>query len=343
MMENLSAVPLEEGSIVIARPDRIGDVVISTSCLEPIREKFPERRIYILAAELMRPLLENHPVLSGFISLSSDLTSELKKTGAAAIVHLHPNADCYRAASAAGIPIRIGYGRPCRELTHTITDRRAEGLQHEAEYCFDLLQVLGIEKPARLRPSIHLPNADKASLQRKLPWDLETTRFALLNTSAHSAKREWPNQHLLDLADEVERQFTLPVVFVGADVREDFDGAHFNFSGRTTLGEISWLVRYAKVLVTTDTGTCHLAAALNCPSVVIFGRTDPEYGPVRWRPLSERTKIVTSPASRRRFETTRAYWRRSFAAIEVESVMAALRELLEQSRATANSLPKNWG
>ena len=290
MMANSSAVLLEEGPIVISRPDRIGDVVISTSCLGPIQEKFPERRIYFLAAELMRPLLENHPLLAGFISLSSDLTRELKKTEAAAIVHLHPHVECYRAAYEAGIPIRIGYGPSCRELTHAITDRRAEGLQHEAEYCFDLLQVLGIEKPARLRPTIHLADADKDSLQRKLPWNLETTRFALLNTSAHSAKREWPNQHLLDLADEVERQFTLPVVFVGANVREDFDGAHVNFSGRTTLGEISWLVRYAKVLVTTDTGTCHLAAALNCPSVVIFGRTDPEYGPVRWRPFPSAQK-----------------------------------------------------
>ena len=210
MMANRSAVPLEAGPIVISRPDRIGDVVISTSCLSPIRQEFPERKIYFLAAELMRPLLGNHPLLAGFISLSGDLTRELKQTGAAAIVHLHPHVGCYRAAYEAGIPIRIGYAPSRRELTHAITDCRAEGLQHEGEYCFDLLQVLGIEKPMRLRPNIRLADADKESLQRKFPWDLETTGFALLNTSAHSAKKEWPEQHLCDLANEVERQFALP-------------------------------------------------------------------------------------------------------------------------------------
>jgi heptosyltransferase-2 len=336
-MANSSGVPLEEGPIVISRPDRIGDVVISTSCLEPIREKFPGRKIYFLVAERLRPLLEHHPLLAGFISLSSDLSNELEKTGAAAIIHLHPHPDCYRAAHIARIPVRIGYSqrRLNRYLTHAITDRRTEGSQHEAEYCFDLLSFIGVEKPARLRPSIRLADADKESLQQKLPWDLGATHFVILNASAYSAKKEWPNERFAAVADKVKDEFRFPVVFVGTN--SHLAGNHFDLSGRTTLGELCWLLTYASALVTNDTGTSHLAAAVDCPSVVIFGRTDPEYGPRRWRPLSDRTTIVTSPASRRRFETTRSYWRRSFSAIAVETVMQSLREILKSDSACGDN------
>jgi len=333
---------LENGPLVISRPDRIGDVVISTSWLAPLRKRFPEREIYFLATEALRPLLDDHPLLAGFVSLQGDLTRELKRISPAAIVHLHPDADCYRAGYNAGIPVRIGYSerRRNRYLTHKIADRRAEGLQHEGDYCFDLLQILGVEKPATLTPSIHLSETDRSSMQKKLPWDLRQTHFAILNTSAYSPKREWPAQHLLQLANEVERRFTLPVVFVGAHLREEFDGAHLNLSGRTTLGEISWLVRYAKVLVTTDTGTSHLAAAVNCPTVIIFGRSEPQYGPTRWRPLSSGAVIVASTAQRRRFEATKSFWRRAFAEISVQQVLAALAKILRnQSETTAAIQP----
>jgi ADP-heptose:LPS heptosyltransferase len=323
------------GPIVISRPDRIGDVIISTACLAPVREKFPDAKIYFLASEQLRPLIENHPLITGFVSLSSNLTSELRRIRASAIVHLHPDAECYRAASNAGIPIRIGYskGGQNHHLSHAITDRRAEGLQHEAEYCFDLLQEIGIKKPACLRPSIHLADADKQSLQQKLPWELSATRFVVLNASAYSAKKEWPNERFAAVANKMKDEFGFSAVFVGTKSHLAHD--HFDLSGQTTLAELCWLLKYASALVTNDTGTSHLAAAVDCPGVVIFGRTHPQYGPTRWRPLSDRATIVTSPASRKRFEATRSYWRRSFAAIAVETVIESLREILRRDEGIA--------
>jgi heptosyltransferase II len=316
----------DSAPVVISRPDRIGDVIISTSCLEPLREQFPQRPIYFLAPESLRPLLQNHPLLAGFISISSDLRRELTKIAASTIVHLHPSEDCYRAAYAAKIPTRIGYaeGRS-RYLTHSIRDRRAEGLQHEAEYCFDVLQHFGLRKPKRLRPTIQLAESDKTTLGKKLPWNLETTRFAVINASAYSTKKEWPIGRFMSLAERIEIELELTVAFVGARDPNNYPPPCLNLTGQTSLGELGWLLKYSQLLVSNDTGVTHIAAAVGCPSVVIFGRTDPQYGPTRWRPLSDRAVVVTSPARRRHFEPTRAFWRRSFAAISIESVFAAVK------------------
>jgi lipopolysaccharide heptosyltransferase II len=313
--------------LLIARPDRVGDVIISTSCLAPLRRAFPRGEIFFLAAERMRPLLENHPDLTGFISDAAQIAS-LK---ADAIVHLHPDKEYYRAAAHTAIPIRIGYRQKSlgKYLTHSPDDRREEGLKHEAAYSFDLLQLIGVPPPARLEPNVHLPESALSTLRAKLPWPLESTPFAVLNPSAHSPVARWPMKYFLQLADKLQGEHGLLPVFIGADTDDSLNHIPFlSLAGKTDLAELGWLLKHARVLVTRDTGPSHLAAAVGCPVVVIFGRTAPIYGPTRWRPLTEKAVIVTKPVPRKRWESQEKYWRRSFAAIQVDEVEAAVRQML---------------
>ena len=301
--------------LILARTDRVGDVIIATACIQAVREKFPESRLYFLAQEFGRPLLENHPRLAGFLTAPID---------ADAIVHLHPDKSLYRAAN--NIATRIGYGQRfiSHYLTHSVPDNRQAGIKHEAAYNFDLLRFLGVTQPDRLTPDIHLPESARATLQTKVPWPLESTSFAVLNPTAHSHIARWPAGHFVALARELPR----PIVIIGADARDTIEvpGA-LNLAGKTDLGELGWLLKHARVLVTRDTGPSHLAAAVGCPVVVIFGRTTPLYGPTRWRPLTDKAIIVTKPVPRKRWESNESLWRRSFEAISVEEVQEAVEKL----------------
>ncbi|HZV33086.1 MAG TPA: glycosyltransferase family 9 protein [Verrucomicrobiae bacterium] len=323
-------------TLILSRPDRVGDVVISTSCLPPIREKYPDAKIYFVAQERMRPLLQNHPLLDGFISLSADLQSEFRRVNASAIVHLHPDADCYIAAVKNTIPIRIGY--PVRflncHLTHRIKERRKEGLQHEAAYNFDLLAAIDVELPKKLFASVHLPENSRETLQRKLPWPIASTAYAVLHPTAHSKIARWPTERFLQLAEWLKKKFGLQPVFIGAEANDFIptNASNFqNLSGKTDLGELGWLLKHARLLVTNDSGPGHLAAAVDCPVVAIFGRNAPLYGPVRWRPLSDRAIIVSKPLQRKRFEARQAHWRRCFAAIEISDVQSAVMQVLHET------------
>jgi ADP-heptose:LPS heptosyltransferase len=318
-----------DARLLIARPDRVGDVIISTSCLAPIRRAFPRGELFFLAAERMRPLLENHPALTGFISDAA----EIGRLAPDAIIHLHPDKEVYLAAQRAAVPIRIGYRHRSLDkyLTHWLDDRRAEGLKHEAAYNFDLLQLIGVNQPSRLEPTVHLPESALGPLRAKLPWPLESTPFAVLNPSAHSPVARWPLEYFLRLAEKLQNEHGLLSVFIGGDVDDSIpaSAAQFlNLAGKTDLAELGWLLKHARVLVTRDTGPSHLAAAVGCPVVVIFGRTAPIYGPTRWRPLTEKVVIVTKSVPRRHWESQTKYWRRSFAAIQVVEVEAAVRQAL---------------
>jgi ADP-heptose:LPS heptosyltransferase len=315
--------------LLIARPDRVGDVIISTSCLAPLRQAFPRAKLFFLAAERMRPFLDGHPDLAGFISGPT----EIARLTLDAIVHLHPDKECYRAAHNAEVPVRIGYRHKSlsKHLTQALEDRRTEGLKHEAEYNFDLLQLLGVVQPAHLEANVHLPESALGSLRTKLPWPLESMRFAVLNPSAHSPVARWPIDYFLLLADKLQSEHGLLPVFIGADSDDEvpaLPSRFLNLAGKTDLGELGWLLKHARVLVSRDTGPSHLAAAVGCPVVVIFGRTAPIYGPTRWRPLTEKAVMVTRSVLRKRWESREKHWRRSFAAIHVDEVESAVRQAL---------------
>lgn len=337
---------------MLARPDRVGDVLIATACLQPFRDQCPGQLVYFVAREALRPLLEGHPLLAGFIGLPADgsllgrgraLAGRLRAIAASAIVHLHPDGVCQAAARFARLERRIGYASS-RWLDWTLTDRfpdaRQAGRQHEALYNFELLAPLGIAAPplGALRPSVHLADRYRESLAAKMGAGASAP-IVVLNPTAHSPVHRWPAENFAWLGRELSRAGQR-IVLVGepagdasvatvrALLKGDLPGL-LDLSGRLDLGELGWLLRDARLLVSRNTGTTHLAAAVGCPIVEMFGRLEPAYGPLRWGALGARVKTVTRPAlERRRGESKRTFWRRGYASIPREDVLRAALELL---------------
>ena len=65
-----------------------------------------------------------------------------------------------------------------------------------------------------------------------------------------------------------------------------------NLCGKTRVGELQWLLRKCKALVSNDTGTMHLAAALGTPVVALFGPTSPK----SFAPMGDRHLVIQGPA-----------------------------------------------
>ena len=350
--------------LILCRPDRIGDVIIATACLEPIRHQRPGERIVFLAREVMRPLLENHPLLDGFLALpAADLDAERSRVAwktlteairvrqPGAFVQLHPDAPCQRAARAAAVPRRVGYRRSLLldlTLTDRVRDRRADGTRHEAECNFDLLAPLGIRPPTpgTLRPQVHLPESWRNSLRIRLAaagferFDDGDEDYAVLNPTAFALDLRWSPEAFAWLALELLKPGRFSRVMLVGDHINDPSAREIrrllgpgvpgliDLSGATNLAELGWLLRYAKLLVSRNTGTTHLAAAVGCPTLELFGRLEPVYGQARWRALGERVAAVSAPPIKRRFgEDKRAFWQRGYASIPRETVLEAALSL----------------
>jgi lipopolysaccharide heptosyltransferase II len=63
---------------------------------------------------------------------------------------------------------------------------------------------------------------------------------------------------------------------LGESIAEAIAHPRENLAGKTTIGELIEHLQTCHIVVSNDTGTMHLAAALGIPTVAIFGSTSPE-------------------------------------------------------------------
>ncbi len=108
----------------------------------------------------------------------------------------------------------------------------------------------------------------------------------VIHSGSGSSKKNWPYFH--ELGRRVERAVPLPQ--------------------NLTLPELSQYLRRCRVYVGNDSGMTHLAAYLGCPTIALFGPTDPRV----WGPIGRRARVI---------------WKAKLEDISVDEVLLALRAL----------------
>jgi lipopolysaccharide heptosyltransferase II len=102
-------------------------------------------------------------------------------------------------------------------------------------------------------------------------------------------------------------------------------GTGKNLVGKTNLGELIAELQTCDVLLTNDTGTMHLAAALGVPLVAIFGSTEPALtGPLGSRHRIVRQHVDCSPCFLRDCPLDF----RCMTSVTIQEVVAAVESLL---------------
>ncbi|MGA2053080.1 MAG: glycosyltransferase family 9 protein [Opitutales bacterium] len=336
--------------VVLSRPDRMGDVVITSSCLEPVKRALPGVELYLLAQAGMGVLFKEHPALTGFAGLPlvadaakrmETLAAQLRKLRADCLVHLQPDPEVEWAAAAAEIPRRIGYRRHGDKwLTESLPYTKKEGLKHEAFYNFELLELIGVPAPRKLEPKVTPDPEARERLEQKLPGTLAAHRYAVLHVGAHEKKPRVTPEFFAAAARWLVEERRCYVVLIGADhddaqVAEIIAGAGrwgpwvFNFCGQTDLAEAAWLLREAVVVFGRDSGPAHLAAAMGARTVTLMLEPDQVNSARRWTPLGERSWVLEKPLKRRLLESRPGFAKRNLRQFEPEEIVAAIRYAVE--------------
>lgn len=116
-------------------------------------------------------------------------------------------------------------------------------------------------------------------------------KYLVIFPGSRSAKRIWPAAYFAEVARYCQQQFDWEVVLCGGpnDVfyanafKESFPGNVTDLTGATRLPELLSILRGAQWLITVDTGSVHLAAAVGCSVSGIFNGS--QYG--RFAPYPE--------------------------------------------------------
>jgi heptosyltransferase-1 len=125
------------------------------------------------------------------------------------------------------------------------------------------------------------PNFDLCVPEREFSW-LAARRYLVFLHGTARAEKRWPIDAFRELAGRLSANIDI-VLPHGTDAEEDdarriADGStRAMVAPRMTLTEIAALLNQASLVVGVDTGLTHLAAALDTPTIALFGATP------RWR------------------------------------------------------------
>ncbi len=306
--------------ILLIQLGDIGDVILTLPAIRALRENFPESEIVVCVREKARELIEDCP----WASAAMTVRKERKRLKAAILDQAHWLA-ALRAhrfdlaidlrtgtrgaiiAGFSGAGMRIGRfaddGRLWRNrvFTHLVTPPD-EAFQYAAEHNLNILSPLGLKirskdlqitVPAhRKQAAIGLFSSEKIPMNRPL---LAFHPFSLWKY------KEWHVDTCAELIDDVQKRYDVTVVITGSTGergRADQVLARcrikpYNLAGKTSLGELAAVLSACRGFIGVDTAALHLAAAVDVPTLGIFGPSPA----VCWAPRGSRHTVISKNMS----------------------------------------------
>lgn len=352
--------------IVVILPNWVGDVVMATPALRALRSRFTHSRITLVGKQVALETLSALPVAENSVPDPSrhdggliDLLTVLR-AGRHDIAVILPNS--FRSAlmvKLAGIRRRLGYRRDGRGwmLTDVLDPLRDEHGKltpiSAIDYYIDLVALLGATPDNRQMQLLVGPDDALAAEQLLADAGAEPDRpLVMLNPGASfGVSKMWDPARYAALGDMLVERRAVQIIInaapseraVALDVaREMRHRPLLNFGLRdNTLAMLKALLRRCAVLITNDTGTRHVAAAVGTGVVTLFGSTDPAWSRIDYpRERIIRLDLPCSPCQKKICtQPPGPLYHQCLGRITPEMVLPAVEELLELAAGDAEARP----
>jgi heptosyltransferase-2 len=288
---------------VIFLPNWLGDFVMATPVLRAVRRKFGKDAHLV---GIMRPYLADvlkgtnwldeqwffHPRSADCSQRTWAMTSRLRRERFDLAILLTNSFRPAFMAWWAGIKQRLGYAQYGRGplLTHKLHPRRQDGRivqEPVVETYLAIADALGCGyESARLELSTDAADEDSADAVFKRLDLRRDGRLILLNSgSAYGAARTWPIEYFGQLARRLTKQFDHDVLVLCGPNEQGIARDIVKCSGSPRvfsmadqpldLGTAKACIRRGRLMVSTDSGPRHVAAALGKPVITLYGPTPP--------------------------------------------------------------------
>ena len=282
----------------------LGEALLSVPAIRALKQSF-NSTIVTLVNPIVKELLEGTPEIDQILSFDEgkwnksiftrlSLLWQLYRSNFDLAVILNPTKRFHILTYLAGIPWRLGYARKWSFLlTHKIEDKKFQGQKHEVEYNLDLVRSIGATTNDK-HISIKIDKEDTQFVEDLLLKYAIKDEDLIIVIHPHSSNpaKTWLRENFAYVADKLHSRFAAKVAIIGGAEEKTssiklaslIKEPVINLAGKTTLKQLAAFLRRCTLLISNDSGPVHIAAAVNTPCVVIFGRNIPGVGPKRWGP-----------------------------------------------------------
>lgn len=274
-------------TILIISNTALGDTILSLSTIKSLKHSFKDTKIVFLVNKNLMPLFHNYPYIDKIIPFYGgykkyfSTIKEIKRNKPKMAIILHGNGP-------QDIQISILSGcnyilkHPTNsELKKHLSFDFTQKKQHTIEDRLDILRKLNATK---IYTKLELPNLNNQNIIEKIDKYTKNKNIVVgFQIGAADIYKMWPIENFIELAKMlIEYNQNITIIVTG--IQKEYELAEklttkfktnvINSCGKFMIEELPYLIKKMNLLVTNDTGTMHLAIAVDTTTLSLFSTTD---------------------------------------------------------------------
>ena len=277
--------------VLVVRLRSIGDTVLSTPSLIALRRFLPDAQIDILLEDWVAPVLEGFDAVDNVLTVSRkskksrfEAARTIRQNRYDVAFNLHGGTTATFFVRVSGARHRVGFSHYSykflyNHLLSSSADFWQTNILHSAEQQLALLGFVGVPVEDKPKSRLNVIQNPKFKIQN----------YALLHPVAAFDTKQWATENFARTAEFLSGKGLQIVAVATKKEREVLENLKklskvpiLSFDD-LSLPEITALASHAEVFVGNDSGIAHIAAAVNTPSVVVFGSSNINH----WRPWTD--------------------------------------------------------
>jgi heptosyltransferase-1 len=292
--------------ILLIRLSAIGDVVRVLPSVHAIRDAFPHAQLDFAVEPKSAEILTGHPALdnvlvfervdaawqgsAAFLQFCRDVRARRYDI----CVDFHGILKSGLITRASGAEKRLGFEPPrSQEMSHVFYNRRVALVSqrlNRIEENLELCKALDARRN-RLDVRIGIPDEIEDEVDEYVHATFGAGKMlAVLHVPVERPEKQWPLEHFAALSDMLLADGRFDVLFTCGPGQEAIAEECAALCRRapvmapvlTSLKHFAALMQHTALFFGCDTGPMHIASAMDVPTVVVFGGTDPaKHAPMR--------------------------------------------------------------
>jgi lipopolysaccharide heptosyltransferase II len=296
-------------NILCIRPDNMGDLIMSGPAIRALKESFA-CKITILTSSAAAGIAKLMPEIDDVMIfdapwVKSNIEPEVKifneiihqinlrQFDGAVIftVYSQNPLPTVMLAYLSGIPNRLAYCRenPYQLLTDWVPDKEPYTLiKHQVRRDLDLVASIGA-KALNEQLALHVNVTLKDQIFQKLSASgVDTEKpWLIFHPGVSELKREYPPERWISAARQLIKDTGYQILLTGTatekqlceSIQKKTGSKSINAAGLFNMEEFVGLISQSPVVVSVNTGTVHIGAAVGTPIVVLYALTNPQHTP----------------------------------------------------------------
>jgi len=276
-------------SLLVIRPGGIGDGIMCVPLLRALRKAFPRSRITVACVKKSKPALQLLPYSNELIVVDEPGGPfRLLKGSFDAVLDTEP----FRLVTAViayltGAPVRIGFDTGPRRLLYTHLVTYAHDHLFEAANMVRELEALGIRVPEEEAVDLRFDPPSSAQVSARgilAAHGADTNRDVLVAVAPGVLKphHRWVMSEFAALIEAIRTgDEATKILLIGSqrdlqdsqEVLSHLSSTHriIDLIGKTDFGESLAILEACHILIACDGGVIHMAAAMGCGTVSLWG------------------------------------------------------------------------